>query len=249
MLLDIVLVIDRRERARSHLLVLVDTSESMGLSDPYDDATARRISGGLRGTTDVSEVDAASVRERTRLELARQSLEPLMRDLGDGREVAVYGFDGKATRIEVAEPLTALAARGASTAVGDALSQALAPHRGQPLAGVLVVSDGQSNGGEDPRNVAQQAGRDGTVIHALVVGSERGPSNVRLTDVEVSPVVFVRDPLQISVSARIAGNAGADRPGQTRTPSERRGMDRVGPGGIAAWRRRQHPANPFRIYP
>jgi len=208
MLLDIVLVIDRRERARSHLLVLVDTSESMGLSDPYDDATARRISGGLRGTTDVSDVDAAAVRERSRLALARQALEPVMRDLGDGREVAVYGFDGKATRMEEAEPLAVLAARGASTAVGDALSQALAAHRGQPLAGVLVVSDGQSNGGEDPRKVAQQAGRDGTVIHALVVGSERGPSNVRLTDVEVSPVVFVRDPMQISVLLESQGMQG-----------------------------------------
>ncbi len=208
MLLDIVLVIDRRERARSHLLLLVDTSESMTLTDPYDDATARRISGGLRATTDVTEADATAVRERTRLELARQSLEPLMRDLADGREVAVYGFDGKATRIEVAEPLGALAARGASTAVGDALSQALAAHRGQPLAGVLVVSDGQSNGGEDPRKIAQQAGRDGTVIHALAVGSERGPSNVRLTDVEVSPVVFVRDPLQISILLESQGMQG-----------------------------------------
>src|SRR5258707_1189390 len=46
MLIDIVLVIDRRERARSHLLVLVDTSESMNLTDPYDDASARRILAG-----------------------------------------------------------------------------------------------------------------------------------------------------------------------------------------------------------
>src|SRR5438270_12989441 len=37
MLLDLVLVIDRRERTPSHLLVLVDTSESMGLSDPYEE--------------------------------------------------------------------------------------------------------------------------------------------------------------------------------------------------------------------
>ena len=45
MLCDLVLVIDRRERMPSNLLVLVDTSESMkALTDPYDDATARASS-------------------------------------------------------------------------------------------------------------------------------------------------------------------------------------------------------------
>src|SRR5262249_20238780 len=140
MLVDIVLVIDRRERTRSHLLLLVDTSESMALTDPYDEATARYISAGLRGTTDVSDADSAAIRERSRLDLARQALQPIMAQLADGREVAVYGFDSKATRIEGAEPLAGLRAQGASSAVGDALSQALAAHRGQPLAGVLVVT-------------------------------------------------------------------------------------------------------------
>jgi hypothetical protein len=208
MLIDIVLVIDRRERTRSHLLLLVDTSESMGLTDPYDDATARYISAGLRGSTDVSDADSASIRERSRLDLARQALQPILSELADGREVAVYGFDSKATRVEEAEPLARLRSRGASTAVGDALGQALAAHRGQPLAGVLVVTDGQSNAGEDPRKISQQAGRDGTTINALVVGSERGPSNVRLTDVEVSPVVFVRDPSQITLLVESQGMQG-----------------------------------------
>jgi hypothetical protein len=191
MLIDIVLVIDRRERTRSHLLVLVDTSESMALTDPYDDATARHISAGLRGTTEVSDADALAVRERSRLDLARQALQPILGPLADE-----------------ADPLEALKPGGASTAVGDAISQALAAHRGQPLAGVLVVTDGQSNAGEDPRKISQQAGRDGTTISALVVGSERGPSNVRLTDVEVSPVVFIRDPLQINVLIESQGMQG-----------------------------------------
>jgi hypothetical protein len=223
MLMDIVLVIDRRERTRSHLLLLVDTSESMGLTDPYDDATARHISAGLRGTTDVSDADSTAIRERSRLDLARQALQPILSQLAEGREVAVYGFDSKATRTEEAEPLLALQPRGASTAVGDALSQALAAHRGQPLAGVLVVTDGQSNGGEDPRKISQQASRDGTTINALVVGSERGPSNVRLTDVEVSPVVFVRDPSQINLLVESQGMQG--RPAQVKLERRQSGEE------------------------
>ena len=209
MLCDLVLVIDRRERMPSNLLVLVDTSESMALTDPYDDATARRLSDGLRGTSAApSESDIVAIRERSRLDLAREALEPIWRDLQEGRQVAVYGFDGKARLMESKDPLTELQPRGASTAIGDAINQALAAYRGQPIAGVLVVTDGQSNGGEDPRKIAQQSGRDGTLIHSLMVGSEHGPSNVRLSDIEVSPVVFVRDPLQIGVMVDSQGMQG-----------------------------------------
>ena len=88
--------------------------------------------------------------------------------------------------------------KGPQTAIGDALKQALAAHRGQPLAGMLLVTDGQSNGGEDPHKIAQQAGKLGVPIHVLGMGTEQGPSNVRLTDLEVSPVVFVRDPIKLA---------------------------------------------------
>ncbi len=206
MLCDIVLVIDRRERVKSHLLLLVDTSDSMGLTDPYDDATARRLSGGLRGVGEAT--DTIGVRELTRLELAKRSLEPIWKDLAAGREIAVYGFDGQPRRVNGDAPLADLQSGGATTAVGNALAQALAAHRGQPLAGVLIVSDGQSNGGEDPRKVAQQTGQDGTKISAVVVGSERGPSNLRVTDLEASPVVFVRDPVPLSVLIESQGMSG-----------------------------------------
>lgn len=208
MLLDIVLVIDRRERTPSQLLVLVDTSESMGLTDPYDDATARSIATGLASSDGTGELDLNAVRQKTRLELARSAIEPLLGPLADGRQVTVYGFDSATNQLEGDHLLTDVQPRGVGTAVGSATSQALSAVRGRPLAGVLLVSDGQSNGGEDPRKIAQQAGRDGTVIHSLVIGSERGPSNIRLSDVEVSPVVFVRDPTYLSIMLESQGMQG-----------------------------------------
>ena len=44
MLCELVLVIDRRERIPSSLIVLVDTSESMGLLDPYATTASARWS-------------------------------------------------------------------------------------------------------------------------------------------------------------------------------------------------------------
>jgi len=43
------------------------------------------------------------------------------------------------------------------------------------------------------------------VIQALAIGTEQGPSNSRLVDIEASPVVFVRDPTEISILYEIAG--------------------------------------------
>ena len=59
--------------------------------------------------------------------------------------------------------------------------------------------------------MAQQAGHEGERRSTpWIVGSESGPSdNIRLTDIEVSPVVFVRDPLQIGVTVESTGNEGS----------------------------------------
>lgn len=215
MLLDVVLVIDRKEQDPSHLIVLVDTSESMSLSDPYAETLeARKLAAGLKFVGTDGAPDVARLREQTRLDLARRAFEPLLGELADGREVAIYGFDGKAARLDSPEALNDVRAQGGTTAIGDALRQSLAAHHGQPLAGVLLISDGQSNGGEDPRQAAQQAGRDGVPIHCLAVGSEQGPSNVRLVDLESSPVVFVRDPVKFEVLVESHGLQG--RPASVR---------------------------------
>lgn len=223
MLCDLVLVIDRRERTPSHLLVLFDTSQSMALTDPYDDVTARRLSETLHRSTSTAEADLNKVRQLSRLDLARQAIEPLLTPLKEGREVYIYGFDSRANLKESKDPLAELRADGTGTAVGDAIDQALAAHRGQPLAGLLVISDGQSNGGEDPRKIAQRCGRDGALIHAMIVGSEHGPSNARLGEIEVSPVVFVRDPLQVNLLVESQGMQG--RTGRVKLEQRQSGED------------------------
>jgi len=193
MLLEVVLVITKDESIPSHLLVLLDTSASMGLSDPYaDDASSSQTAGRLK----LADVNA--LRREQRLELAKRALGGVLDDLGKGREVSLYGF----AQDEVAIPrdrLDKTAVQGDKTAIGAALSAALAEHRGQPLAGVLLLTDGQANAGEDARKVAEQAGNEGVPIVSLAVGTLEGPSNARLAALEADPVVFLRDPTEIGV--------------------------------------------------
>ncbi len=208
-LLEMVLVITKTERVPSHLLVLVDTSESMGLGDPYtDEEVARRTASQFGLKDEQDQPNVKELRKRTRLSLAQGALDELVGKLADGRAVSVYGFGAKLDPVADDAARNELRPTGADTAIGDALKNALAAHRGQPLAGVLLVSDGQSNAGSDPRQIAQQAGKDGVIIHALAAGTEQGPSNARLADIEASPVVFVKDSTEIGVLVESHGLEG-----------------------------------------
>lgn len=202
MLFEMVLVISKREAIPSHLLILVDTSQSMGLHDTY-----REEDSGGQVAAQLKLPDAAAMRSQPRLELARRALDNVLAPLSRDREVAIYGFAQQPAALTPKELLGAQAS-GSATAIGVAISTALAEHRGQPLAGVLVLSDGQSNAGEDARKAAEQAGQQGVPIVSVTLGTEEGPANARLATIDADPVVFVRDPAEIGVLVEAQGMEG-----------------------------------------
>jgi len=209
MLLEVVLVITKHQRVPSHLLVLVDTSQSMNFKDPYSNPQVARGVANSVGLKDAEgNADLAALRKSSRLELARRGIEKELKYLGEGRKVFLYSFSSKLDPVAGPRGLNGLKPDGPSTAVGSAIKDALAAHRGQPLAGMLVVSDAQSNAGEDPRKIAAEAAAQRVVIHTLAAGTEQGPSNVRLADLEASPVVFVSDPTEVTAVVESQGSEG-----------------------------------------
>jgi hypothetical protein len=202
MLLELVLVVTKRELVPSHLVVLVDTSESMGLNDPYADSSVPAQTAGRLGLEGVE-----ALRKQPRLELAKRALGKVLDKLADGRAVSVYGFANQKMAVDPGK-LDEVKVQGGETAIGAALAAAMAEHRGQPMAGILVASDGQSNAGEDPRKAAELAGKQGVPIVALAVGTLAGPSNARLAAIDADPVVFLRDPTQIGVLVEAHGMQG-----------------------------------------
>lgn len=206
MLLEMVVVISRQEMIPSRLLVLVDDSESMGLKDAWtDDSTAREAAEGMDLKTPDGKLDLAALRQQSRLEHVQRIVGEALPKLKQGRIVSLYGFDSRLKPLEGDESLTSLRAAGASTGMGDALAGALAAHRGQPLAGVLLATDGRSNSGADPRDVAALAGKEGVPIVSLAAGTPEKPRNARLADIEANSKVFLRDPTDLSVLVESSG--------------------------------------------
>ncbi len=229
MLLEPVLVLVKEEYVPSNLLVLVDSSQSMGLRDAWqDEVAASRVAEQLE-----VEGGQEGLRKLTRLDLASRLLDQPMIDAlaGDGarnvhihrfsdrmEEDAVLGLGGRSESEGGANPQaegenpstindqpSTLTPTGETTAIGSALKQALLAYAGMPVAGVLIVSDGQSTSGEPIDTAAELAADENVPVVTAAVGTVEGPRNAAITNVETSPVAFVRDTNQVTVQVQSRG--------------------------------------------
>jgi hypothetical protein len=215
MLLEPVLISSHRETIRSHLAVIVDDSESMRFADPYtDDTKAAGFAAALQLKSEAGRSPVDRLRSSQRIDLVKAALAPHLEALGVGREVFLYDLES-AARTGTAGPartraLDQIEPKRSVSPLGDALRGALAAHRGRPVAGIVLVTDGRSNAGEDPIRVAETAARLGIPIFPIAAGAEEGPRNVRLAEIEVSPVVFARDPMTLAVVVEARGLKDAE---------------------------------------
>ncbi len=191
MLLEPVLVFRKTEFVPSNLLILSDTSGSMDLQDAYVDvAQAARISTALK-------LNGDSLQQKTRRQLIDLALNPsAIKRLECGGDRIVHRHDFAARLLP---PTTQPMTDTSGTAIGVAIRQAIAAYQGQPIAGILLVSDGQNNTGEAPVKAAEYAAAAGVPIISLAVGTSQGPRWSKITKLDVSPIVFVRDPNPLHV--------------------------------------------------
>lgn len=97
--------------------------------------------------------------------------------------------------------------QGSLTAMGDALRDVLARKRGQPLAGVLLVTDGANNSGAPPREIAPLFRQEGVPLHIYGVGIT-SPRDIIVANVFAPEVSFVRDEVTATVRVRAQGMNG-----------------------------------------
>ncbi len=109
------------------------------------------------------------LRETPRLDLVKNALEGNLEALAKGRELFLYDLEsaarpgsGESARkrtlddIQPNRPISPL---------GDALHGVLAGHRGQPVAGLVIATDGRSNAGEEPLRAIEAAVRQNIPIY------------------------------------------------------------------------------------
>jgi hypothetical protein len=101
--------------------------------------------------------------------------------------------------------LVALNPTGAESRLGDALRSVLDREIGNPLAGVVVFSDGRSNAGVDPRAVLPLAQNSRVPLYVVGLGSDKRPPNLQLVELDAPRRLYPGD--RFSISALI-GSVG-----------------------------------------
>lgn len=102
----------------------------------------------------------------------------------------------------------ALVAAGSSSRIGDAVRSVLATHDPATLAGLLLLTDGQSNAGIPLEDAAAFAQREGVSLYPVGFGSAKPPVNVRLVDLQVPRRVYPGDRFALSVTLQASGMFG-----------------------------------------
>ncbi len=94
-----------------------------------------------------------------------------------------------------------------STRGGDALEEAIAKHSGQPLAGVVLITDGAFNAGTDPLEVARRMKEQNIPLYPVGIGLE-APRDIALRFVIVPEAVFPEDKVTARVQVFSSGYRG-----------------------------------------
>ena len=205
---------------RRALLVLVDTSLSMQIKDLRVDPEDRKRAAIAQGSSGDSHTPMPRI-DLVKAVLQNQQLDLLGR-LEHAFDVQPFAFgrgllslaatnagaNGASNRVGTGW-ISDLAATNSSTALGDALRDLIRRKKGQPVAGVLVISDGANNSGGPVGDAAASLKSEGVPAYVYGVGV-RSPRDLLVANVFAPDVSFVDDEVHVGVRVRSQGLAGQE---------------------------------------
>ncbi len=132
--------------------------------------------------------------------------------LSEAKQVSWYGFNDRASLLTQGPVPTQMPEIGGKgSGIGAALSSALDEHRGQPIAGIVVVSDGQSTDTIGPGLITDLSNRS-IGVFAVPLGSPEPIRDLSISRVQAPGLVFADDrtPVRVDLSwSGIDASAGA----------------------------------------
>ncbi len=180
-------VLLKKVKQAASVVFLVDSSESMGITDEVDNA---------------SRWDSA----RKALDEARASL----KSRAPGLDLKTYRFDAGLSEdsSEVTPP-----PKGKVSAYGTALDEALKRQNGMRIASLIVLGDFASNDGPSPLAAAGRL--KNLQVPIIPVGFGKAVAGARSKDlamrtIEAGPTVFVKNDLQVRGTVGVRGFAGQE---------------------------------------
>jgi hypothetical protein len=224
LLVQPILLLTTNEPVRERLLILLDGSQSMEIKDQRvtnEDLNRAALAAGLLSPGAAvtgqppwgSEAWRGASRAALLKALAANDKLNLWPRLHEKADLEFYQFSREAKKLGPMEEgqaeafFAGLKYDGEATALGDSLRQILDDVRGQPVAGVLVVTDGANNAGMPPAEIAGLAKLDGLPLFLYGTGIE-GPKDIVVKEVSGPRGAFVKERAEFAVKVRASGYTG-----------------------------------------
>jgi len=219
-----------RER-QAAIVVLRDRSQSMNTNDPYFDSPAALAAASASGLTQDELQQQRPSRTELLNELAVREYQEFIFKLQEQADVIVVDFADdvqereirprkktvvrrpstlsavQADQASAADDAALLVADGRATDISQAIRAMLAK---DPLAGIVLFSDGQQTSGDDPTDAARQAKERGVPIFVVGLGDPSRPRNVKLEHVYVRPQAWRNEPFEIEAVLSAMGVSSGD---------------------------------------
>lgn len=210
--------VEREQIQNPRVVLLADTSLSMGLVDGQESSFSRsqQVARALSRTDFLQKLRARYDVVVARFDEAVQTL-ALLQKLGTaagteagaadppersgqaGPEPGPPGHSPSADSLRASiDWEAALRPSGRQTRLGEALQQVIAQQRRYPLAGIVIFSDGRSNAGPAPESVLEAAAEANVPLFSVAVGSREGLANVRVYELEVPERAYPGDPYTVT---------------------------------------------------
>ena len=227
----IVIAINPQERTRkmsfrpSRVAVLIDTSLSMREPEsapPTGSSAAGEASPPSRSAAITELLSGTPLLDELRKQhqvgiytfdsrLTAQQTLPLAGVRSGGKSAdgsAIRPADGSSSSGKPIDWKEALRPRGLETRLGDSLRDLMRQVTGKTLAGIVVISDGDSNAGVDPSTANEVARRSKVRLISVGVGSTQKPVTLRVVNIQAPTDVHIGDAYEISAFVQGQGLAG-----------------------------------------
>ncbi len=183
-LLEPMIIAHQETQRKGNLLILVDNSQSMNIKDQ-------------EGNSRIESIRKILANDET------SSIKNNISELSKHFNVRLYQFSSSATAVEK----LSLNADGSQTDIGNSLTKAIREWRGQPIAGIMLITDGANNSGADPVIIAQQSG---IPVYTVGVGSKTSSKDIQISMVSANPIAYTDHILPIKVSIKSQGYDGKE---------------------------------------
>ncbi|MDP6505865.1 MAG: VWA domain-containing protein, partial [Planctomycetota bacterium] len=225
LLFEPALAIEMTVQVRRNILVLLDVSESMEIKDTRRKRGEIEEAALAMGEVKYSQVKSGGspvglsqsfsnkVSGLSRLDLAKGVLTNaelnLVEELDEDYRVEFFKFGGRTEPIsveggELNKALSEVPADLKATALGTGVDEVVSRYGGEAVAGIVVLSDGASNQGQDPLEVARRMKDKDIPIYPIGFGLP-DPRDLRLQNLVVQEVAFKDDEVPARVQIHSPG--------------------------------------------